>query len=85
MVELLAKRGIGAEGVSDTTLYHMVGTETTILRHPKRREFSPPFSRLSPYMVCEILDLTDAQQTRYWQAYEKCKALLRELGIYPKE
>ena len=84
MVELLAERGIGAEGVSDTTLYHLVGTETTNLRHPNRREFSPPFSRLSPYMVCEILDLTDAQQTRYWQAYENCKALLRELGIYPQ-
>ncbi|MYE54392.1 MAG: ATP-binding protein [Chloroflexi bacterium] len=84
MVELLAERGIAAKGVSDTALYHLVGTETTNLRHPNRREFSPPFSRLSPYMVCEILDLTDAQQTRYWQAYENCKALLRELGIYPQ-
>ena len=84
MVELLAERGISAEGVSDTTLYHLVGTETTNLRHPDRREFSPPFSRLSPYTVCEILDLTDAQQTRYWQAYETCKVLLRELGIYPE-
>ncbi len=85
MVELLAERGIAAEGVSDTALYHLVGTETTNLRHPDRREFSPPFSRLSPYTVCEILDLTDAQQTRYWQAYESCKALLRELGIYPQK
>lgn len=84
MVELLAERGIAAEGVRDTTLYHLVGTETTNLRHPDRREFSPPFSRLSPYMVCEILDLTDPQQTRYWQAYENCKTLLRELGIYPQ-
>ena len=84
MLELLAERGIPAEGVSDTTLYHLVGTETTNLRHPDRREFSPPFSRLSPYTVCEILDLTDAQQTRYWQAYETCKVLLRELGIYPQ-
>ena len=84
MVELLAERGIAAEGVRDTTLYHLVGTETMNLRHPDRREFSPPFSRLSPYMVCEILDLTDPQQTRYWQAYENCKTLLRELGIYPQ-
>lgn len=84
MVALLAERGISAEGVSDTTLYHLVGTETTNLRHPDLREFSPPFSRLSPYTVCEILDLTDAQQTRYWQAYETCKVLLRELGVYPE-
>ena len=80
MVELLAERGIAAEGVSDTTLYHLVGTETTNLRHPDRREFSPPFSRLSPYTVCEILDLTEAQQTRYWQAYENCKAFAERAG-----
>ena len=34
-------------------------------------------------MVCEILGLTDAQETRYWQAYEVCKVLLRELGVFP--
>ena len=84
MVELLAERGMEPEGVSGTSLYHLAGTETTNFRHPDRREFSPAFSRLSPYMVCEILDMTDAQQTRYWQAYEACKALLRELGVYPQ-
>ena len=84
MVELLAERGIEPEGVSDVTLYHLTGTETTNPRHPNRREFSPAFSRLSPYTVCEILDMSDAQQTRYWQAYETCKTLLRELGIYPR-
>ena len=84
MLELLAERGIRAEGVRGTTLYHLAGTETTNPGHPDRREFSPPFSRLSPYMVCEILGLTDAQETRYWQAYEACKVLLRELGIFPQ-
>ncbi len=84
MVELLAERGLPPAGVNDTTLYHLAGTETTNVRHPDRRVFAPPFSRLSPYVVCEILNLTDAQQTRYWQAYEQCKALLRELGIYPQ-
>ena len=84
MVELLAERGLEAEGVSGTTLYHLTGTETTNPGHPDRREFSPAFSRLSPYMVCEILDLSDAQQTRYWQAYEVCKVLLRDLGIFPR-
>ena len=84
MLELLAERGMEAEGVSGTTLYHLAGTETTNPGHPDRREFSPPFSRLSPYMVCEILGLSDAQETRYWQAYEACKVLLRELGIFPQ-
>ena len=84
MVELLAERGLSPEGVRGTTLYHLAGTETTNPGHPNRREFSPPFSRLSPYMVCEILGLTDAQETRYWQAYEVCKVLLRELGVFPR-
>ncbi len=84
MVRLLDARGLSPEGVDGTTLYHLAGTETTNLRHPDRQEFSPTFSRLSPYTVCEILDLTDAQQTRYWQAYEVCKALLRDFGISPQ-
>ena len=84
MLELLAERGIEPEGVRKTTLYHLTGTETTNPRHPDRYEFSPSFSRLSPYMVCEILGMSDAQQTRYWQTYETCKVLLRELGIYPR-
>ena len=84
MLELLAERGMEAEGIAGTTLYHLAGTETTNPGHPDRREFSPPFSRLSPYMVCEILGLSDAQETRYWQAYETCKVLLRELGIFPQ-
>ena len=84
MLELLAERGMEAEGVSGTTLYHLAGTETTNPGHPDRREFSPPFSRLSPYMVCEILGLSDAQETRYWQSYELCKVLLRDLGIFPQ-
>ena len=84
MLELLAERGMEAEGIAGTTLYHLAGTETTNPGHPDRQEFSPPFSRLSPYMVCEILGLSDAQETRYWQAYETCKVLLRELGIFPQ-
>lgn len=84
MLALLDQRGLDPKGVPGSVLYHLVGTETTNYQHPDRREFSPPFSRLSPYTVCEILDLSDAQQTRYWQAYETCKALLRELGIFPQ-
>ncbi len=84
MLRTLAERGIEPRGVQGSAIYHLVGTETTNYRHPHRREFSPPFSRLSPYTVCEILDLTDAQQTRYWQAYETCKLLMRELDVFPK-
>ena len=83
MVGLLAERGLEPEGVGGMTLYHLAGTETMNPGHGDRVEFSPAFSRLSPYMVCEILDLSDAQATRYWQAYEVCKGLLREWGVFP--
>ena len=83
MVGLLSERGLEPEGVGGMTLYHLAGTETVNPGHSDRVEFSPAFSRLSPYMVCEILDLSDAQVTRYWQAYEVCKGLLRELGVFP--
>ena len=85
MLALLDQRGLDPRGVPGSSLYHLVGTETTNYRHPDRREFSPPFSRLSPYTVCEILDLSDAQQTRYWQAYDTCKMLISELGIFPQQ
>ncbi len=84
MVGLLSERGLEPKGVPGSALYHLVGTETANFAHPNRREFSPPFSRLSPYTVCEILGLSDAQETRYWLAYEACKTLMRELGIFPR-
>ena len=85
MLALLDQRDIEPKGVPGSSLYHLVGTEAANFQHPDRREFSPPFSRLSPYMVCEILDLSDAQQTRYWQAYETCKLLMADLGIFPQQ
>ena len=84
MLRTLAERGIEPQGVRGSALFHLVGTEAANYRHPRRREFSPPFSRLSPYTVCEILDLNDAQQTRYWQAYEACKLIMRELDVFPR-
>jgi hypothetical protein len=32
----------------------------------------------------EILDLSEAQRARYWLAYDTTKALLRELGVFPR-
>ncbi len=83
MLNALKARGIPPEGVSNTHIYHLVGCETTNPRHPSQTTFTLPFSRLSPYAVVEILDMSDAQAHRYWQAYEATKALLREFGIFP--
>jgi hypothetical protein len=64
-------------------VYHLVDRETTNPRHPRLVEFSLQFSRLSPYAVMEILDLSDAQQERFLKAYDVAKEVLRELGIFP--
>jgi uncharacterized protein len=79
----LARRELESEGVDDTHVYHLVGRETANPDHPDARSFRLDFSELSPYAFKEILDLTDAQETRFFQAYEACKLLLRDLGIYP--
>jgi DNA helicase HerA-like ATPase len=86
MRALLAERGLAAGGVpaGRMGLYHLVGRETTNPAHPNLRPFSLQFARLSPYTVMEMLGLTDAQTDRYLFAYELCKGLLRDLGIFPK-
>jgi DNA helicase HerA-like ATPase len=68
-------------GVTDTTLYHLVGRETANPHHPNLKPFTLQFSDLSPYSVIEILDLNDAQQERFQLAYETTKKLLRDLKI----
>ena len=79
----LARRELEPAGVKDTHVYHLVGRETANPDHPDVRPFSLDFSELSPYAFKEILGLTDAQETRFFQAYEACKLLLRDLGVYP--
>lgn len=67
------------------TLYHLVGRDTANPDHPKRRTFSLQFARLSPHAVAELLDLSEAQQTRFFRAYDIAKQMLRDLDIFPKK
>ena len=85
MLTALRERGLPAVGVpaDSTTLYHLVGRDTTNPDHPRRREFSLQFARLSPYAIMEILDLTDAQRERFMNAYDIAKEVMRDLGIFP--
>ncbi len=81
MVGLLDRRGLAPEGVEGTTIYHLIGRDTANPRHPRRVAFGLHFSRLSPYTVMDILDLTDAQQERFLQAYDTTKKFLRAANI----
>lgn len=87
MLRALQERGLQPQGVpaEHMTLYHLVGRDTANPAHPRVRPFSPQFAYLSPYAACEILDLTDAQQMRFFQAYDVAKEVLRDLGIFPEQ
>jgi DNA helicase HerA-like ATPase len=81
MISLLNRRGATPAGVTDTTLFHLVGRETANPDHPRVIPFSLRFSDISPSTVGEILDFSDAQQERFWVSYETAKTLLRRFGV----
>jgi DNA helicase HerA-like ATPase len=83
MLEALKRRGLQPKGIENTHVYHLVGRETRNPDHPNRHQFTLSFSELSPYAVMEILELNDAQQERFWKAYDVTKLVLERLKIFP--
>lgn len=83
MLTALQKRGLQPMGIEKPYILHLVGRETANPGYKYKRAFSLPFSNLSPYFLKEILDLSDAQELRFFRAYEWTKLLLRDLNIYP--
>lgn len=83
MQKLLANRGIQASGVENVRVLHLYGKDTRAKRGTNVLPFTLTFSSLSPYAVSDILDLSEAQITRFFKAYDTAKLILRDLGIYP--
>jgi len=83
MVAALQDRDIAPAGIENTHLYHLVGTETANPNHPSISEFGLSFTAISPYTIAEILDMTDAQQERFFRAVDVGKQALRDLRIFP--
>jgi DNA helicase HerA-like ATPase len=86
MQKALESRGLDATGLKPgaMTLYHLVGRDPANPAHPNLKPFSLQFARLSPYAVMEMIGANDAQQERFLFAYDLCKALLRDLGVFPE-
>ncbi|MGH2599611.1 MAG: helicase HerA domain-containing protein, partial [Dehalococcoidia bacterium] len=84
MLAALYRLGLREAGVPDTHVFHLVGRETANPEHPDVRPFRLRFSDLPAEAVMELLELTDAQRDRYWLAYDTTKALMRELGAFPR-
>lgn len=84
MKAMLGGRNIQAKGMPNTHVYTLVGREPSNPDHPNSSEFSLDFTALSPWAVIEILDLNEAQQSRFLAAYGLARKLLQEVGVYPE-
>lgn len=84
MLSLLNQQERQPKGVSKVSVYHLINRETTAEGHTPVNEFSLEFSSLSPYAVAEILDFNDAQEGRFFKAYDLAKLVLRDLKIFPR-
>src|SRR5439155_1280217 len=84
MLAALKRRGLKAGGTPNLRIFHLVGRETS--REAPGATITPfclKFSELSPYAVMEILDMSEAQQERFYKAYDATRAVLRDLKIFP--
>jgi DNA helicase HerA-like ATPase len=84
MLAALAQRGQIPEGVPDTRIFTLVGKETSNPDHGDVVPFTLQFSAMSPFVVEELLDLSDAQKQRFEKAYDTTKHILQDLGIFPR-
>jgi hypothetical protein len=86
MKAALARRGLKPDGIRQLHILHLVGRETgREAPGGNVRPFCLHFSDLSPHAVKEILDLSDAQEERFWKAYDTLKLVLKDLDIFPKK
>ena len=85
MLRLLKRVDRAPEGVSDLYVFHLIGRGTTAKAPTQIRNFRLDFSSLSPYAAAEIMDLTDAQQDRFFKTYDVAKLILRDLDIFPRK
>jgi len=85
MLAMLPGRKIKKEGMANTHVYTLVGREASNPDHPDSSEFSLDFTVLSPWALIEILDLNEAQQSRFLTAYDIARKLLLDAGIFPEK
>jgi DNA helicase HerA-like ATPase len=84
MLAALNHRGQEPAGVPNTRIYTLVGKDTSNPDHPDVEPFTLQFNTMSPFVVEDLLDLTDAQKQRFEKAYDTTKHILQDLGIFPR-
>lgn len=85
MLAALARRGQEPAGVPNTRIYTLVGKDTSNPDHADVVPYTLQFSTMSPFVVEDLLDLTDAQKQRFEKAYDTTKHILQDLGIFPRK
>lgn len=85
MLAALARRGQEPAGVPNTRIYTLVGKDTSNPHHGDIVPYTLQFSTMSPFVVEDLLDLTDAQKQRFEKAYDTTKHILQDLGIFPRK
>ncbi|MGL4651769.1 MAG: helicase HerA-like domain-containing protein, partial [Caldilineaceae bacterium] len=83
MLRLLERMGRKAAGVPNVHVRHLVGRSSTAPDDARRTAFRLDFSSLSPYAAAEILELTDAQEERFFKAYDIARQALADASIFP--
>ncbi len=83
MLSALDRRGAIPAGVPNTHIYHLVGRDCANPNHPDTKAFSLRFADISAYAFAEILELNEAQQDRFFKAYDLTKTALQRVGIFP--
>jgi hypothetical protein len=78
----LGDKGMQPAGAQNVTIFALAGRQSKCPDPNRVKPFALVFSEMSPYAVGEILEFTDAQQQRYWTAYEVTKRVQRDLKIY---
>jgi DNA helicase HerA-like ATPase len=84
MVRLLGRMGATPQGVPGVKVHHLVGRSTTAAGDVSRSQFRLDLSSLSPYAISEIMELTEAQNDRFFKAYDVARLALRDAGIFPQ-
>ncbi|WP_308620301.1 helicase HerA domain-containing protein [uncultured Desulfovibrio sp.] len=80
MLRELDARGLEPTGVNNVYIHSLIGRKS---RSKESSNFSLQFSALSQYAIAEILDFNEPQETRFFQAYEMARRLLKQFKIWP--
>lgn len=83
MLVALKKRGLKARGATNTRLFHLAGKHPANPDHPNLRSFKVAFDEFSPYVLAEVMDLSEAQERRMTDAYDIARITMERIGIYP--